>query len=541
MKVLFGWIKTNSVMLINAGSLVGTTVVTSILGFAFWWVAARLFTQEAVGIASASISIMTLLGTLCVLGLGTLLVTELPRQPGQAVSLISTALVIVGAISVVVGFIFGLVAPILSPQFATLNTSIIDTVLFAAGVSLTTITLVFDQALIGLLRGGQQLFRNTLFAVVKLVALLLVSFLVSKVAGMTIYVTWMIGNLLSLAVIVVIALLRQRKPLKSYVPQWSLLRKLGATALQHHLLNITLQFPGYGLPVLVTVLLSAKMNALFYISWMIVNFMFYIPVAFTMVLHAMNSAQQSALSNRIRTTIGLAFVISLLGACLLQFTAKQVLGVFNHSYVEAAWTLRILTLAAFPLVIKNHYISICRIHDWIKNAMLLIIPGCFLELGAAAAGAHFGGLAGLSLCWVVATYVETMFMLPTIYKVVIKPTSLPIEQSHIGIAAEAIWLLDTSPLPAMNFQYTEAEAIWAADTAAHPIVQVAPVEQVIIKPSKNNIAGLVQISELVQVAPVEQANIKPSKNNIAELVEVASRHNGSTMNRLKPTKLQKCP
>src|SRR3954467_957900 len=98
------WVKTNGLMLFNAGSLFATTLVTSLLGFVYWWVAARWFPPDSIGIAAASISAMMLLGQICVLGLGTLLITELPRQPDKAGSLISTALTVVGTVGVCVGF-----------------------------------------------------------------------------------------------------------------------------------------------------------------------------------------------------------------------------------------------------------------------------------------------------------------------------------------------------------------------------------------------------------------------------------------------------
>src|SRR5579864_3579031 len=94
-KAAFQWIKANRVMLINAGSLIGTTAVTSGLGFVYWWVAARQYAPEAVGLASATVSTMLLLGSISMLGLGTLLITELPRQPGREVSLISTGFIVV--------------------------------------------------------------------------------------------------------------------------------------------------------------------------------------------------------------------------------------------------------------------------------------------------------------------------------------------------------------------------------------------------------------------------------------------------------------
>src|SRR5438105_1137077 len=104
-------IKGHSVMLLNAGSLVATTAVTSALGFVYWWFAAHHFPAEVVGLASALISAMTLLGNLCILGLGTLLIGELPRQPGREKSLISGALLLVGGVGGCTGIIFATAAP----------------------------------------------------------------------------------------------------------------------------------------------------------------------------------------------------------------------------------------------------------------------------------------------------------------------------------------------------------------------------------------------------------------------------------------------
>jgi hypothetical protein len=266
--------------------------------------------------------------------------------------------------------------------------------LFAAGVSLTSITLVLDQALVGLLRGGLQLGRNILFAVAKLAALFVVSIGLSHVTGITIYATWAAGSGLSLLVVVVYALFKKRGVGRAYLPQWGLLRKLGPAALQHHLLNLTLQAPNLTLPVLVTAILSARMNAWFYVSWMIASFVFTIPFALTTALHALNSALRTTVAHKVRLTVGLALIASLLANCLLQFDTKQVLSLFGSSYAEqAAWCLRILALAAFPFIIKFHYMSICRIQDRVARAMLGMIPAVLLELSAAALGAHLGGLS----------------------------------------------------------------------------------------------------------------------------------------------------
>ena len=511
METFFHWVKKNSLLLLNAGSLVGATLVTSMLGFVYWWVAARRFSPEVVGIGSASISIMTLLGTFCIVGVGTLLITELPRQPHKATPLISTALLVVALVGGCVGILFALLAPILSNQFSPLRENIASIFLFAAGVSLTAITSVLDQALIGLLRGTTQFARNALFAISKLVVLILISFILSHATGLSIYATWAIGNLLSLAVTIPL-LLKRKRPLKSYFPQWNLLRQLGSTALQHHLLNVTLQFPAYALPTVVTVLLSASMNALFYVSWMIVNFIFYIPAALTLVLHAMNSAHQASLATRARVTIGLSLITSLLAIGLLEVITTQVLSVFGSSYVSAAGILRILVLAALPIIIKNHYISICRIQDRVKSAMWIIGPGCVLELGMATLGSHFYGLVGLSAGWVIAIYIEAILMSRTVYKAVSTPKASQEAGEEDLAEAEAIWLLDTALLPALD---------------SSPFSIVNPFLSPTIDRSLLSVADT---SLLPIVKPNMYHKSQPSGKTIPF---------GSNAHRLKPTRLQR--
>ncbi len=403
-------------MLVNAGSLVGTTAVTGVLGFAFWWVAARQFPPQAVGLASAAVSVMLLLGAICVLGLGTLLIGELPRQPGKEGSLISAALILVGGVGLCGGIVFGLVAPLVSADFQPFRANIEGILLFAVGVSLTTITIVLDQALIGLLRGGLQFWRNALFAAAKLVVLFLAGFWLLK-TGETIYGAWACGIVLSLVPLAGLAVLRGGMPLKAFMPDWELLRKLGLPALQHHLLNLILQAPITALPVLVTILLSATTNAWFYIAWMISGLVFIASYALTTVLYAVNSAQQFELTRKIRMTLGLALIMSILGNLVIQFGATQILNLFGHVYAEqAAWSLRILGFGAFPMIIKQHYVAIGRIRGKMARVALPIAIGSFLELGIAGLGAHFGGLVGLSIGWVVAVCIEAIFMFPAVYR-----------------------------------------------------------------------------------------------------------------------------
>lgn len=419
MNLLVRWLKDNRVLLINAGSIIGTTAITSGFGFAFWWLAARRFSPEALGLASAFISSMTLLGSFAILGLGTLLIGELPKQRGKEFSLISTALLLVGGVGGGLGLIYALAVSNLSVAFQALGANIENVFLFALGVSLTAISLVLDQALIGLLRGELQLWRNGLFAVVKLSALFAASLWLSQVTGMTIYATWVIGIGFSLAVLAGVALVRRKELGRTQRPQWGWLRKLGPEALKHHALNLMLEAPYLLLPVLVTLSLSATVNAWFYVAWSLSGVANTASGALSTTLYAVSSAQPSTLARKMRLTISLALAACVLANCVLLIAPAQVLALFGHSYsLQAAWSLRILSLESFPFIIKNHFIALSRIRGQITRSILVTVVTCILELGGATVGAHLGGLNGLSLGWLAAMTLEAVCMFPAVFSAI---------------------------------------------------------------------------------------------------------------------------
>jgi O-antigen/teichoic acid export membrane protein len=406
------WMKANSVILVNAGSLIGTTAVTSILGFAYWLVATQHFAPAAVGFASASVSAMLFLGTICILGLGTMLIGELPQQSGRKGSLISAALLISAASGACFGVGFAIIAPLVSRDFAVLRANIWSIAIFAVGVSITAITLVLDQSLIGLLRGQLQFWRNTLFATIKLAVLLAVGLGLTMKTGLSIYATWGAGNIISLLALAGYAFVHGDLAGVSLWPQWKQLHRLRFVALQHHILNLTMQMPTQVLPVIVTVMFSATVNAWFYVSLMLANFVFTIPFSLTTVLYAVNTAQPDILAARIRLTVSLALGASIFASGILLLDTQQILGMFGHIYAEqAVWSLRILALGAFPQIIRTHFIALCRIKRRMAQAMAPIIAGSFLEIVAAAIGGRIGGLDGLSLGWVVALTLEALCML----------------------------------------------------------------------------------------------------------------------------------
>lgn len=406
-------------IIFNAASLVGTFGVTSVLGFGYWWVAAQLFEKSEVGLASALISAMLLMGTLGMLGLGTLMIGELRRRRAIAVSLIGGALVIASIAAGGLGLIFALVTSQTSGEFAILA----DTghmLLFVLGAAITGALLVLDQALLGLLRGTLQLYRNAVFAISKLVILAGIGLAFVNLNSMAIYATWFAGNIVSVIPLAIFALPHLLR-LQEVASARQVFRELRGAALAHHVLNVSVQTSQFAMPVLVTLLFSAAVNASFYIAWLIASILFIIPGALTQTLYAVSSDDDRISPEKVRFTLRLSLLFVTVGVVIFIVGAPLILGIFGPTYADqASSSLRIMALAAFPMIIKVHYIAIFQIRRQIRMAALVMLGGAFLEMAFAFAGGSTGNLWALSLGWSAAIFVEAILTAPEVYRA-IKP------------------------------------------------------------------------------------------------------------------------
>lgn len=398
----------NRSLLTNAGSMVGTTLVTSALGVAFWLIAAHNFSQPAVGVASAAVAAMILLGFIGTLGLGTLLMGELPRRRDRHHSLLNAALLINVLAGFLLGLGFALIAPLISSNLGDLSESFAATAFFAVGVGLTALVLVLDQALIGLLRGGLQLTRNSVFALAKLLALIPIAVFATSADAPWIYAAWATGIALSLLVLIPFYAGRGRDTLR---PNFVLLIQMRASAGYHAAVNLGLETADMAMPILVVILVSPAATASFYIAWMIVGFLVVVPLSLSMVAYAIGSADAAGLSRRFRFTVGISLAFGLLANLVLIPGASPALQIFGHDYADQATTaLHILALGVFPMTIKTHYVSIHRVQRSLRPALPIVWGGTLLELGGGAAGAIAGGLTGVAWGWLAGMCIEALVM-----------------------------------------------------------------------------------------------------------------------------------
>ncbi|WP_261562267.1 lipopolysaccharide biosynthesis protein, partial [Frankia tisae] len=394
-----------------SASLIATQAVTSLLGFVYWTLATREFSIGAVGLAGAAVSLMMLLGTLGMLGLGTLLIAELPSVgPAHRQLLLRTTLAITAAASTLLALVVaGGVHLIPAHNLRPISSSPWTTLGFVAGVALTGVTLVLDQAVLALGNGRLQLERNVVASTVKIGALLALAH-TGHGGGMAIFLSWTIGNVASLPLI---AWRGARDAGRTRGPaiDLTLLRGLGRRAASHHVLNLVLMAPMQLLSVIVTITISAEHNGYFSIVQQVSGFVFVLPYSITIALFAAAAGDQETVIRRMRMTIPIGLAASLAADAVLLPAGGLVLAVFGHSYATAGvTTLRIVVLAGLPFVIKDHYVALRRVQGRTGRAAIICSVGAVVELAAAATGAQLGGTAGLSAAWVGALLIEAALL-----------------------------------------------------------------------------------------------------------------------------------
>jgi hypothetical protein len=118
--------------------------------------------------------------------------------------MVTTAVLVAGLASLVLGVLFALLAPLISHDLGSLASQLDHLAIFAAGTAVTGMGLVLDQAAVGIMRSSLQFWRNAVFSAAKLLALLGLAVWLQRVAGFDSFITRVAGAAFSLVAVVLI-------------------------------------------------------------------------------------------------------------------------------------------------------------------------------------------------------------------------------------------------------------------------------------------------------------------------------------------------
>ena len=389
-------------LLRNSIFIMGSTLVTSVVGYLYWVLAAHMYSAYDIGLASAFISAMSLTSTFANLGIGSALIQLLPRRAaGYEWSITLNACMIAGIFtSIVGGIIVAIALPLLSPQFATGKYHLLYLICFVVGVVLCTVTTLLDQTFVAERATGNMATRNAVFALLKLPLMMLLV----QVGALGVFSSWVLSLIatLILAVLVLIPRLKRsyRLTTRNMTKQ---MRSMLTVFAGHHFINIGGMLPMYLLPVFVAMELSVTDNAYFYTTWMMGSLFFTISPAVATSLFSEGVHEASGVMHKVRNSSIL--ITALLVPILLVFllSGSFVLSLFGPSYAQRGLPLLLILMSStIPDAITNIYVSLLRVQRRLRRAAMLNLGMATLTLAIAWILLPKLGIVGAGWAWLIA-------------------------------------------------------------------------------------------------------------------------------------------
>jgi O-antigen/teichoic acid export membrane protein len=389
----------------NGLALIGAKVITMALGFAFWVLAARMFTPHEVGLAAGVVSAMMLCTQLALLGVGSAFISLFPRLQRQPSALLDTSLTFVVALGVVWGAAFLLVAGWALRQLDVAATHPVFALLFVAACVFGTVGVLLDQVATALRRGDQALIRNVTFAVGTVGLLAVLPLVGAPRYAQTIFVPWALAGLAA----VMVGVGQLRRVFGRYRPRLGadrrLARELVSTGLPNYALTLAERAPGLILPVLVAELLSPADNATWYAVWMMAWVVYIVPIQVGMTIFAEVAHDPGSFRQAVRRGVLASLAVGVVGALVMGAGAHLALSILGPQYARnGAAPMQVLLLALLPLTFVQAYFASCRARRMLGEAIITGWVAAPASVAAAAVAGVGHGLMGMAIAWVGVQY-----------------------------------------------------------------------------------------------------------------------------------------
>ncbi|TXS09310.1 lipopolysaccharide biosynthesis protein [Streptomyces sp. wa22] len=385
----------------NAYALMLSTGVSAALGLGFWLVAARYYTEEAVGQGSAAIAAMRLLASVTATTMIGAVVRYVPRAGRATASLVARTYLVSSFVVTLACVLFLLTLDLWGDSYAPLGTLSAGLVFTGSCVAWAVLTLQ-DGVLTGLRKAVWVPVGNAVFSVGKL--LLLAAF-ATALPVLGVFVSWAAAialSVLPLGWLVFRRLIprqagadRDREPPRPREIGRFLAGDSVGALFSLAMINL--------LPVMVAVRFDAAHNGFFYIAYTVGGTMEFMAINMASSLTAHASHSPGRLAEGVRGALRRMAVLLVPVVLVLVLLAPQILSPFGADYAEhGTLVLRLLAAAALPRVVVELHIGVLRVQG--RTGALAVLQGtmCVLVLGSAALLLGPAGIAGAGWAVLVA-------------------------------------------------------------------------------------------------------------------------------------------
>jgi len=394
----------------NAVYLVLNSVAGAVLGFVFWILAARLYSAEEVGLASATIAVASFLAVLSTLGLDYGLIRFLPNSGEKSNVLVNSCLTVSGLAAIVASLIFMAGLNIWSPALVFLRQNPLPFGSFVVLVVGWALTLLLHNVFIAQKRAGFTLLGGVIHGFTKLALVIpLAAFLYAS----GIFTSWAIGWV---AVLVIGLLFFLPRLQHGYHPSFAIrkevINEMARFSFANYIVTLISATPVFILPLMVVNLLSAEQNAYYYIAHAIASILFLIPRGTSFSLFAEGSHDKEGLAGYVNRSLRFSFLLLIPPIILIFLIGDKILLLFGEAYsAEATRLLWILALSSLPMTVYNMYITKQRVEKRMKAVIGLTALAVAITLGFSYLLLPIIGIMGAGIAHLVGTGVIALIII----------------------------------------------------------------------------------------------------------------------------------
>jgi O-antigen/teichoic acid export membrane protein len=397
----------------NVYALMLNTIVSSVLGIAYWALAARLYTPAEVGIGAAMVSTMTFLSNLSQLNLNGALARFLPAAARHGATLVGYAYGFSCLAALAVSVAFLLIAPLVADRLDFLQRTPLLALAFALSVAGWCVFTLQDSVLTALRGAVWVPAENTAFAIIKIALLVL---LAGAVPSLGIFISW---NLAVVAALVPVNVLVFRRLLPRLRAQHRAVALPGRRVLARF---VALDYVGYlfmqagtnALPLIVTARLGAEANAAFYVAWLLGSSVELVAYHFGTSLTVEAAADESRLTAYARQMLSRGLLLLTPAAVLLCVSAPLLLAVFGPEYASTGSDiLRLFAVAVLPKLVVIVFVAASRVQRRVGRIILVHASTSTLIVSLSLITMNRLGVAGVGVAYLTGQIVVAGVVLPS--------------------------------------------------------------------------------------------------------------------------------
>ncbi len=387
----------------NSTYLLVSSFSVAILGFFFWIIAARYYMPDDVGIASATLSGISLIIMISSIGLYKALFFYLPVEPNSANRRINSCLATNIATSTIFSLIFILGIDIWSPGLKTILNNLENILIFLTIVVTITISGLIGAALSAGGKSSYFMVKEMIYHSTKMFPL----FILVGFGAVGILLSFGVGLILSTIIgFILLSKTWDYYPRLTFDP---IIKSMINFSAGNYIADILYNLPRLIFPIIILNLMSDTSAGYFYIAFTMAGLLYGIPQSISTSL-LVESSDKEKLSSNIDKAIKFNLGLLIPGVLLFAIFGKLILTIFNPIYAENAfYTLIILSLTSIPL-------SLINIFNTVRNAQNRVYSLIKMNLLVATITISFSifligiGIEGLAISFLVANTIGAVIV-----------------------------------------------------------------------------------------------------------------------------------